>query len=179
MENKDLYLGKRIKLSRLAKNEGLLNLHGNENFAGKEIEKYLQTLRPAMNLHGNYEKYSDVNIGYHWCGAFVYFCCKEAGFCIPEKPGTKYTLAAVKTWYEWGKINNFFYTPNEIDPEPGDIVIFDKIMSELEMDHVGIVIESFNNKIMTAEGNFFNKSGIFTREKNKQIKGYIRISHTF
>lgn len=173
------YVEMRNKLSLIAKKEGLLRLHGNENFAGEEIEKYLSTLREAMNKNGNYQKYSDLNVGYHWCGAFVYYCCKEAGFNIPEKPGTRYTFAAVKTWHEWSVINGFYYNSDEVKPSPGDIVIFDKIMSDLEMDHVGIIIEVQDNNLITSEGNFFNKSGTFTREINNQIKGYIRISHTF
>ncbi len=172
---------KRRLLARIAREEGGLELYGNEDMAGEAIEKYLAVFREAMNKNGNYDKYADTSIGYHWCSAFVYYCCLRAGFTFPPKPVPehRWTLAAVPAWYEWAVLpeNDFYFPVDDLQqfPEAGDIVIFNHLIEDKDMDHVGIVLAADGDTITTAEGNFHNRSGIFQRQLEK-INCFIRLS---
>ena len=70
-----------------------------------------------------------------WCAAFVYYCCIKAGFIFPIKPKECKSchLAGCGAWEEWAMSDeNIIYslTSNEMfTPEPGDIVLFDKVFS--------------------------------------------------
>jgi hypothetical protein len=178
----DNYRKKRLTLARIASEEGCLGLCGDENFAGEAIEKYLAVFRDAFNANGNYDKYSDTRIGYAWCGAFVYYCCLQAGFMFPPKPVPehRYTLGAVRAWYEWAILpENDFYFPShdrQRTPEAGDIILFDRLIEEKDLDHVGIVVAVHDDTITTAEGNFHNRSGVFQRPLADNINGYIRLN---
>ncbi|WP_309385362.1 CHAP domain-containing protein [Cerasicoccus frondis] len=171
----------RAKLAIIGRQEGAMNLEGNDAMAGDAIEKYLALFRDAMNHNGGGDKYSDTNVGYSWCCAFVYYCCLESGFRIPAKPVTdfRWTLAAVPAWHNWAsQRENDFYFDREVIPSgplPGDIVIFDRIMSESEFDHIGIVLEASERTLTTAEGGYHNRSGIFERNMDETIRGFIRL----
>lgn len=149
--------------------------------AGESIEKYLSVFRDAMNRNGGYDKYSDLTVGYSWCCAFVYYCCLECGYRFPPKPVETYrwTLAAVAAWHHWAnQKHQRFYFDREYIPGgamPGDIVIFDRIMSEHELDHIGIVLDASDCSLTTAEGCYHNRSGIFERDIDETIRGYIRL----
>src|SRR4051794_33801846 len=99
----------RKRLAVIAENEARLELAGNANMAGPAIERYLSVFRDAMNEHGSTTRYADLNAGYHWCCAFVYYCCLQAGFRFPPKPvaGARCTLAAVPSWREWAVAGGF------------------------------------------------------------------------
>lgn len=60
----------------------------------------------------------------------------------------------------------------------GNITIFDNILGNGPNDHIGIIIKKEQGRIITAEGDFHNRSGIFQRTK-EQINGYIRIEDTY
>lgn len=175
------YRRKRLELARIAREEGSLALAGDENLAGPAIEKYLAVFREAFNKNGYYVKYSDTRIGYPWCCAFVYYCCLQAGFSFPAKPDSefRYTLGAVRTWYEWATLpdTNFYFSVHDQDkvPEPGNIVLFDHLIENVDFDHIGIIVAVKANIIITAEGNFHNQSGIFERPQTDCIHGYIRL----
>ncbi len=49
------------------------------------------------------------------------------------------------------------------------------ILSDSELDHIGIVLENNTNYLLTAEGNVENITGIFKRDKDYKIRGYIRL----
>jgi hypothetical protein len=115
-----------------------------------------------------------------WCAAFVYYCCKRAGFKIPIKPkGCGASLAGCLQWEEWAMGDeDIGYYPAECDgfsPQAGDIVLFDKVFINQEHDHIGIVLENKETSIMTAEGNINNVSGVVRRKKDGHIRAYIRI----
>jgi hypothetical protein len=182
MNPNDEYKRKRLALARIASEEGCLELSGNENLAGEAIEKYLAFFREALNRNGNYAKYSDPRIGYPWCCAFVYYCCLQAGFAFPPKPipEHRWTLAAVPLWYDWAILpENDFYFPSSDrrrTPEAGDIVLFNRLIEDKDLDHIGIVVAVNTDTVTTAEGNFHNRSGVFQRPLAANINGYIRLN---
>jgi hypothetical protein len=117
---------KRHPLAAIARREAEQERTGDASMAGPAIEPYLAVLREALNRNGSTEMYSDRSVGFHWCGAFVYFCCLEAGFRFSPKPVEDYrhTLGAVPAWHHWARLRGFFHQVGAVEPEPGDIGIF-------------------------------------------------------
>ncbi len=173
---------RRLELARIAEAEGRLALQGNERFAGDSIEKYLVVFRDAFNRNGGYTKYSDPSVGYPWCCAFVYHCCLKAGFTFPPKPMPKHrwTLGAVPAWYDWAVMpeNDFYFPADDAyrSPDAGDLILFDRLLEDKELDHIGIVLSVSPTGIRTAEGNVHNRSGIFERPATANVHGYIRLT---
>ena len=115
-----------------------------------------------------------------WCAAFVYYCCREAGFEIPIRPEACKTchLAGCVAWEEFAQGDvRIEYRKGEESfvPEAGDIVLYDRVFENREHDHMGIVLQSSGNTILAAEGNLNNVSGIVERPKDEHIRAYIRI----
>ena len=115
-----------------------------------------------------------------WCAAFVYYCCKEAGFEIPIRPDECKTchLAGCIAWEEYalGDPRIEFYRGKEgFVPEPGDIVLYDRVFENREHDHIGIVVERREKSILVAEGNVDNGSVIIERPIDEHIRAHIRI----
>lgn len=122
----------------------------------------------------------------NWCAAFVYYCCMEVGIRLPIRyPNRMYRLAGVGAWLDWAKLpeTGFFYRDKHdgFNPERGDIVIYEKLLSDHSHDHIGIVLACDDNKIKVAEGNKDNKncSGVLYRERSHCILGYIRIDNSY
>ncbi len=115
-----------------------------------------------------------------WCAAFVYYCCREAGFEIPIQPDACTTchLAGCIAWEEFaqGDVRIEYHKGEEgFVPEAGDIVLYDRVFENKEHDHIGIVLENRGDMILAAEGNLNNVSGIIERPKDAHIRAYIRI----
>ncbi len=115
-----------------------------------------------------------------WCAAFVYYCCREAGFGIPIRPEACKTchLAGCIAWEELaaGDPRITYHKGGEgFVPDAGDIVLYDLVFENKEHDHIGIVLENRGDTIVVAEGNIANRSGIIERPKDEHIRGYIRI----
>ena len=163
-------------LAEIARREGELGLAGNANKAGPAIEKYLGVLRDALNANAGTSLYSDVTVGFDWCGAFVYYCCLEAGFRFPPKPDPiyRYTLGAVPAWRNWAVSDGFFHPVGSIVPEAGDIALYNHVCSDQPLDHIGIVLEVTKDGILSAEGNVANRTEIVFREFSV-IDGYVRL----
>ncbi len=122
----------------------------------------------------------------NWCAAFVYQCCMLAGIRLPIRyPNHMYRLAGVGAWLDWAQTpeTGFFYQDNQngIMPSRGDIVIFEKLLSDDAHDHIGIVLACDEHRILVAEGNKDNKnySGVVRRERGHCILGYIRIDNGY
>ncbi|MCP4404351.1 MAG: CHAP domain-containing protein [bacterium] len=124
---------------------------GNSNFAGEEIEKYLSTLRKALNDNGNTHEFDNLTKGFSWCAAFVYYCCLESEIHICPKPikGDRYTLAAIPTWIELAENTDILI--KETNPAVGDIIIFNQLVSTQNLDHMGVIVEVRKNEIITCE----------------------------
>jgi len=170
---------KRLFLASIARAEAELEPAGDANQAGPEIEKYLSPFRETMNRRAGTQQYSDLSVGYAWCGAFVYYCCLKAGFQLkPEPPEcVDGSLAAVSTWREWASLprNHLLLAPGAV-PEVGDIVLFDGLLQEGPLDHLGVVVGVGPDSMTTAEGNVHNRAGVFARRLDSHINSYVRLA---
>ena len=140
-----------LKLAKIATDEAALGLSWVNS--SSKAEKYLKPLRDAMRARGDI---GTAPIFYDWCGAFVLFCCREAGFALPDAPPDHWaTFALVEAWRDWAKTQGFWYPRQGFLPSAGDIVIFDWAAVKGECNHIGIV-RSYtpgSSTIETAEGN--------------------------
>jgi len=152
---------------------------GDANLAGPEIEKYLSLFRETFNRRAGTQEYSDLTVGYPWCAAFAYYCCVAAGFWIEPEPSERVngSLAAVCTWHEWASLpeHRMLLGPDST-PAVGDIVLFDRLLEEKPLDHLGVVLAVGPASIVTAEGNVHNRGGVFTRRLDGHINGYVRLA---
>ena len=171
--------GKRLRLASIARAEAELEPAGNANQAGPEIEKYVSLFRETMNHRAGTQDYSNLSVGYAWCGAFAYYCCLKAGFRIKPEPSEHVngSLAAVSTWHDWASLpqRRLFLAPGGV-PAAGDIVLFDRLLEEKPLDHLGVVLGVGPDSITTAEGNVHNRSGVFTRRLDDHINSYVRLA---
>ena len=115
-----------------------------------------------------------------WCAAFVYYCCREAGFGIPIRPDECKTchLGGCPAWEELATGDpriEYHKGAEGFVPEAGDIVLYDRVFENREHDHIGIVLETREYTILAAEGNYHNVSGIIERPIDEHIRAYIRI----
>lgn len=171
--NLSLYT-KKQRLIHLATQEGKLCLKGNDAKAGPDIEKYLGVFRDVLAQRDS--TYLDLHVGYDWCCAYVYFIMKQAGYQLSISPlrNSNWMLGNVKTWYDWAIQEQRFIEVAQ-EPEPGDLVLFDRLIEPVELDHIGIILESSADCILTSEGNYYNRAGIFKRKRDTTIHGYIRL----
>lgn len=173
---------RRSLLAQIAEREGRLARQGNKNKAGAAIEPSLSGFRAAFFAIDRNPRWNNPAIGFDWCCAFVYYCCLEAGFSLNVQPipFRRSTLGVVRMWSEWANLpaNQFYYAANQTDfaPKPGDIVLFDRLLENVPLDHIGIVVAVDSGRLRTAEGNVNNRSGIFERSCDRQINGYIRLA---
>lgn len=121
-----------------------------------------------------------------WCAAFVYHCCRLAGFLLPIRlPNGTHRLAGVGAWLEWAQLpeTGFLHYDGQdgFIPQRGDIVIYEKLLSDHSHDHIGIVLACGNQEIVVAEGNRDNQnySCVFSRDRRHCILGYIRIDNDY
>ena len=115
-----------------------------------------------------------------WCAAFVYYCCRETGFEFPIRPKECRTchLAGCVAWEEWAMGDpRIAYHPRQdgFVPEPGDIVLYDRVFENRAHDHIGIVLENRGRTLLAAEGNVNNVSCLVERPLDDHIRGYIRL----
>ena len=115
-----------------------------------------------------------------WCAAFVYFCCREAGFEIPYRPGECKSchLAGCLGWEELALGDpriEYHRGAEDFVPEAGDIVLYDRVFENAEHDHMGIVLEKRAQSILAAEGNVGNVSALVERPVDGHIRAYIRL----
>lgn len=115
-----------------------------------------------------------------WCAAFVYYCCREAGFDFPYRPAGCQSchLAGCLGWEEFARSDpriEYHKGSEDFLPEAGDIVLYDRVFDDHEHDHIGIVLERREHAILVAEGNIDNVSGIIARPLDEHIRAFIRI----
>ena len=160
----------RKRLAEVAKAAAQIPFHGFGEGTESNLEPIVQlfpgwTLREADGL---------------WCAAFVYYCCREAGFEIPIRPDECGTcrLGGCIAWEEFalGDTRIGYHKGGEgFLPEEGDIVLYDRVFENREHDHIGIVLEKRADTILAAEGNLDNRSGLIERPVDEHIRAYIRI----
>lgn len=121
-----------------------------------------------------------------WCAAFVYYCCMQVGIELPIRyPNMGYRLAGVGAWLDWARLpeTGFFHLDgqDEFVPERGDLVVYDKLLSDDAHDHIGVVLSCVDDKLLVAEGNKDNQnySSVVHRDRAHCILGYIRIANSY
>ncbi len=168
-----------MRLAAVARAEAELEPAGDTRLAGPQVEKYLSLFRETMNRRAGTQQYSDRSGGYSWCGAFVYYCCIQAGFEIKPEPSQLVdgSLAAVSTWHAWASLpgSQMLLAPAQM-PAIGDIVLFDRLLEDKPLDHVGVVVGVGSDSITTAEGNVHNRGGIFNRKLDGHINSFVRLA---
>lgn len=117
-----------------------------------------------------------------WCAAFVYYCCITAGYKFPVRPNecVSCNLAGCGAWEEWAKADpRIGWLPGTCLPQPGHIVIFDRVFENKPHDHIGIVVDVRDGCIVTAEGNLNNISAVVERPRDGHIRGYVSLPDGF
>ena len=167
-------LGKRATLALIAQEEGDLQLRWDD--ASSPAEKYLEPLRAEMERRG---QIGAAPVFYNWCGAFVLWCCRKAGFTLPDAPDRPAhyfaTFALVEAWVAWAKAENY-WLDNTATAARGDIVIFNWFNQGTPFDHIGIV-SSFtpgSATFRTSEGNSGNRTVNQTRQL-ANVVGFVRL----
>jgi len=84
-------------------------------------------------------------------------------------------MALVESWVFWAKANGFWHERRSINPEIGDICVYDWD-EDRTGDHIGVVksYQPGNGTFVAIEGNKSNVSGVFTRNISN-VKGWIRM----
>ena len=160
----------RKTLAKVAEEKARLPFHGYTDGKESNLEPLIQffpkwTLREADGV---------------WCAAFVYYCCREAGFDLPIRPDECKSchLAGCIAWEEWAINDNrigYHKGSEAFTPDAGDIVIYDRVFNKQEHDQIGIVLRKLEDTIMVAEGNKDNVSQIVERPLDGHIRAFIRI----
>ena len=167
----------RIKLAEVAKMEAQKPFHGT-------LQNEDSNIQPIVEL---FPKWSVEKADRGWCAGFVYYCCVKAGYDIPYSPDecVSCSLAGCGGWEDFAngdeRIEYYLGSDKEFIPEPGDIVLYDRVFINLEHDHIGIVLENKKDSILVAEGNTYNDniSRVLERVKDEHIRAYIRIPNYF
>lgn len=164
----------RKQLAEVAKAMAQIPLHGFTDEGTSNLEPLLQ---PFPN-------WTPEEADGLWCAAFVYYCCKTAGFDIPIRPKecTTCHLAGCIAWEEFAKGDpriEYHKGTEDFEPLAGDSVLYDRVFENREHDHIGIIIEYREGTILTAEGNINNRSGIIERPLDEHIRAYIRLPDGF
>lgn len=160
------------KLAEIARLEAISYFHGYVMGTEPNIHPIIKSFPPwDMRRWDN-----------HWCAAFVYYCCTKAGINLPAKypdQGVSCNFAACIAWKQWAQLpgHDLWHEADEKEfiPEPGDIIMLDFVFDGIILDHMGIVVENKGNVILVAEGNFNNVSAIVQRNRDKHIRGFIRL----
>lgn len=110
-----------------------------------------------------------------WCAAFVYHCCWQAGFRLPIRyPNGICRFAGVVAWLAWAQLpeTDFLHYDGQdgFTPQRGDIVIYERLLSDHPHDHIGIVLGCDEDEIVVAEGNRDNQnySSVFNRDRMRR-----------
>ena len=164
----------REHLARVARDRALVPFHG-------AVDGQKSNLEPIVRFFPTWHVEEADGL---WCAAFVYYCCREAGFELPIRPAACRTchLAGCVAWEEWAKGDpRVEYHPrgDSFFPAAGDIVLYDRVFENRAHDHIGIVLENRGQTILAAEGNVNNVSAIVERPLDEHIRAYIRLPYGF
>ena len=158
------------ELARIAEELAGTPFHG-------ELDGEASNIAPLI---AHFPKWSVAAADGAWCAAFVYHCCREAGYDIPYSPDECVTcsLAGCGGWDEYARADKrigYYTGTDDFSPLPGDIVLFDRLFGDREHDHIGIVLKATDTHLITAEGNVESRSQIVTHPRDAHIRAFIRL----
>ena len=141
---------RRAELIRIVEEEAKKKLKWSN--ASSEAEKYLRPLREPMRRLGHIGREP---IFYNWCAAFVTWCCRQAGYAIPDQPtGYSATVALVDAWRFWGKQQGYIVDHSAANLRSGDILLYEWFDGDRDLDHIGVFLRlRSDGNIEAAEGN--------------------------
>ena len=165
--------GRRARLADIAEGLARRPLVGDANQSGPDVWPLISYFPGARR-----------DQGWEWCASFVYHCAMQAGLTLPIRyPGVSCRFAAVLAWLEWAQLpeTGFFHRADEpgFAPERGDLIVYDRLVSGAEHDHIGVVLGLDDCTLIVAEGSVNNRSGVFRRHRSQQINGFIRVEDTY
>ncbi|HAI87835.1 MAG TPA: hypothetical protein DCL63_12680 [Firmicutes bacterium] len=163
----------RARLADVAEELARQPLVGDENQSGPDVWPLIRYFPGARR-----------DQGWDWCASFVYHCAVQAGPILPIRyPGVSCRFAAVLAWLEWARLPEigFFHPADEpgFAPERGDLIVYDRLVSSAEHDHIGVVLDRDDCTLVAAEGNVSNRSGVFRRDRFLQVNGFIRVEDSY
>lgn len=97
----------------------------------------------------------------------------------------RYIGSGVGAWLQWAQLpeTGFFYFDGQdgFTPQRGDLVIYERLLSDDSHDHIGVVLACSGDKILVAGGNKDNQnySCVLHRKRGHCILGYIRIENSY
>lgn len=159
------------KLAVVAEQEAHKNYHG--YVCGTEAN-----LKPLIEMFPAWDMRKWDN---HWCAAFVYYCCMQAGFVLPVKyPDERIgcNFAGCVAWEQWAglpEVDRLTEYQEGMELAEGDVVLFDSISDGMIQDQIAIVLKDLGDRVVLAEGNFNNVSAVVTRKKNNHIRAVINM----
>jgi hypothetical protein len=138
-----------------------------------EAEKYLKPFRAPMQRLGQIGKEP---VFFNWCAAFVTWCCRQAGYSIPDQPvGYAATMALVASWDYWGKQQKLAVLPDRGDLQAGDILLYHWTDKKKIFNHIGIFSRwRPDSGIEALEGNASNRTATMKRDFTA-VKDVVRL----
>jgi len=118
---------------------------------------------------------------FDWCSAFVYYCCIQAGINLPSRhpEPVRCSFAGAWGWVDWAKLpgNRFYFSARNVSffPMRGDLVVFDNLLNQGVCDHIGVILSCGKFAFRTAEGNVDGISRVMRRDRDRKVRGFIRI----
>jgi hypothetical protein len=129
-----------------------------------EAEKYLAALRPILLQLGHITP--DTGF-FNWCASFATWCCRHAGYAIPDQPpGFWASMALVESWRAWGQSQGILGTVASLaDVAPADVLLYEWFDGDAQLDHIGICAgPSGDAGILAYEGNADNRTAVKRRD---------------
>ncbi len=161
-----------LEIARIAQEEVYKALSWKS--AHSEAEKYLRPLRKSMQ---ELDQLPQNPVFFDWHAAFVLWCCRKAGFPVPDRPaGFWATMASADAWKFWAKQNAYWFEEGMETPQRGDILLLEWKDQGFTSDQIGIVssYQKGNPVLHSYEGNIANQVRKLCRPL-AQIQGFIRL----
>lgn len=113
-----------------------------------------------------------------WCGAFLGWAFKQAGFTSAQLPSNPASVASWRSWAQQ-KSPTWYYHPGQVtELRPGDLVIYDWPDIEGETDHIAMVIDGIKDgdgEYITVGGNEGGEGLVKKQPRSlEEVNGVIR-----
>jgi hypothetical protein len=167
----DVAADRSVALANIAEAEARRGLKWSN--AQSEAEKFLRPMREPMRKLGQIGKEP---IFFNWCAAFVTWCCRRAGYAIPDQPiGYNATMALVDSWGFWGRQQHLLIDWTTKNVRSGDVLLYEWFDGDSSLDHIGVFLRlRSDGRIEAAEGNARNKTSVVTHDPSN-VKAVLRL----